>query len=251
MIKRRIREWAPETISLHKQAADLLAQVKDESFALIHDSPGIGELAVQGFIEKRFQDLGLVSSLGPPIVGFGAGSAIPHYFPTRSSNCRLEPGTVVLIDIWARLNKPRAPFADITWVGYCGSIPDKVQKVADTVFSARDAALAKVRARRAEGVMPTGAEVDLAARAVVVQAGYENNILHRTGHSIGFHSPHGLFKNVNTSNPDPLVPELGYTIEPGIYLPGEFGIRSEIDFYIAKDRQLVVTTPVQKELVRL
>lgn len=100
-----------------------------------------------------------------------------------------------------------------------------------------------------KGRLPTGKEADRVAHHTLVRAGYERNILHRTGHSIGSSGPHGKYGHLSLKNSESLLINLGYTIEPGLYFKGEFGIRSEINFYINKNRQIILTTPVQRKLI--
>ena len=99
--------------------------------------------------------------------------------------------------------------------------------------------------------MPIGKEIDEIGCNLLIKRGYRKNILHRTGHSIGFHSPHGKHGHLSLKNEEPILINMGYTIEPGVYLKGEFGVRSEINFFINEYRQLVLTIPVQRELVRI
>ena len=90
-------------------------------------------------------------------------------------------------------------------------------------------------------------------RAVIRDAGYGEFFTHRTGHSIGV-AVHGNGVNIDnfeTKDERLLEPGLGFTIEPGIYLPGEFGIRSEIDCYMSESGVEITTVPFQKELSAL
>jgi len=187
--------------------------------------------------------------MGLPIVAFNEHSAVPHYAIGKQPAV-LKPNTLILIDIWARSKKKNYPYADITWMGYYGkTLPKKIQRAFDTVLKSRDAALGFIKNNLKKGILPEGRVVNEKANAIIRKAGYGKYILHSTGHSIGFRSPHGADKNINKKGDGPLKQNLGYTIEPGIYIPGEFGIRSEIDFYIDKKMKLHITTGLQKKMV--
>ena len=244
--------WNKNEINAHAAAALALDEIVRGAFAYIAATSKVTEYDVQQYIIARYRALHMRIDKDPPIVGFGAHSAIPHYFPKKKGSAILRPNTLVLIDVWSRFNKGHSPFADSTWVGFYGSkIPAEVKKVYCTVMSARDAAVEHIKKELKRGRLPTGMAVDQAATDVIVRAGYKKYMLHRTGHCIGFESPHGNSWNVNQKNPHPLSANVGYTIEPGIYLKGKFGVRNEIDFYIDANRKLHVTTPVQRELVRM
>ena len=122
------------------------------------------------------------------------------------------------------------------------------------VRQARDAAVAFARTRLQAGQAVYGYEVDDACRAVIEQAGFGPYFIHRTGHSIGA-SDHGNgvnIDNLETQDRRRLIPGVGFSIEPGIYLPGEgFGVRLEIHCYVAGHDLEVTTLPLQEEIVRL
>lgn len=244
------RAWTNRQVRQHTLAGKLLIKTKDDAFGYISAHPGASEYEVQQFILQEFKKNKLVRDKDPPIVGFDTNAAIPHYFPKKKS-AHLKKNSLVLIDIWARLNEPKAPFSDITWMGHRGTPPKKIKQAFKAVCDARDASLRLVTTQLGRGRIPTGKEIDDAACNVLIKRGYVKNILHRTGHSIGTTSPHGVFRNLNRKGDRPLHPCMGYTIEPGLYFKGKdgFGIRSEIDFLITKNRKLVVTTPIQRKLI--
>jgi Xaa-Pro aminopeptidase len=145
-------------------------------------------------------------------------------------------------------------YADITWTGYVGKdVPVKQREIFDLVRQGRDAALAFVRTETAAGHRPFGWEVDDACRQVIQRGGYGDQFVHRTGHSIG-EEVHGNGANIDgleTQDTRRLMPRTCFSIEPGIYLPGEFGIRSELDVYLAEREALVFGLPLQGEIVPL
>jgi Xaa-Pro dipeptidase len=161
---------------------------------------------------------------------------------------------LVLIDLWAKRREPGSVYGDITWTGYtAGRAPDKQQTVFAAVRRGRDAALAFVRERAAHGRLPFGWEVDEVCRNEIRQAGYGDFFVHRTGHSIGeeVHGNGANIDNLETRDSRRLMPRTCFSIEPGVYLPGEFGIRSELDVYLSHREALVYGQPLQTEIVAI
>ncbi|MDO8566317.1 MAG: M24 family metallopeptidase [Candidatus Moranbacteria bacterium] len=241
--------WTDEQIKNHKEVADVLEGIVREVFVFIAKEKIVTERSVQKFILMKFRKHNLKSCLGLPIVAFNEHSALPHYAIGKKPAI-LKPNTLIMIDIWARSKKRNYPYADITWMAYYGkTLPTKIQRAFDTVLQSRDAAVSFIKSCAKEGKLPEGRVVNEKANAIIRKAGLGKYILHSTGHSIGLRSPHGADKNINKKGDEPLKLNLGYTIEPGIYIPGAFGIRSEIDFYIDEKMKLHITTGLQKQMV--
>jgi Xaa-Pro aminopeptidase len=194
----------------------------------------------------------------PPIVAVGRHAGDPHYAPTPELALPIKTNDLVLTDLWAReADRPDGgvgAYADITWMATAASeVPSDQLRVWDTVRAARDAAVAFIEDRVADGEPVIGSEVDGVARAVIEKAGYGKAFTHRTGHSIGWLGAHGDGVNIDdfeTHDTRFLRPGASFSIEPGIYLSG-FGVRSEINVVITPGNQVKVTTPPQTELVRL
>ena len=96
--------------------------------------------------------------------------------------------------------------------------------------------------------------MDDVSRGVIERAGYGQYFTHRTGHSIGeeVHGNGAHIDNLETRDSRKIIPRTCFSIEPGIYLPGNFGVRSEIDLYVGDGGQIEVTgQPIQTELVRI
>jgi Xaa-Pro dipeptidase len=241
--------WSKEDITNHVICCDVLDKIKTDTFDYISKDKNVTERDVQLFILDKFKEHDLKTTLRP-IVAFNASAADMHYAPKKNSR-KLEKNTLIMIDIWARFNKGRQPYSDITWMGYTGEVSREQSDVCNLVFAARDGCVDYLKKKLAIGVIPTGKELDAVTRKIIADKGYGKYFLHSTGHSIGFNSPHGIYGALRRTNDKPLFVNLGYTIEPGIYLKGKFGARSEIDFYITKDLKLVITTPVQKNLVKI
>ncbi len=257
----------PEQMESHRRAVRHCLAVKDEALARVGQALAAGrtltEYDVQQFILERFAALGLDPD-HPPLVAVNRNAAIPHYAPDPQRNSPIQPGDMLLIDLWAKEPAPQACFADITWVAYCGSqVPEKAQEVFQVVAAARDAAVQAIQEAIAAGRMLHGYEVDDMAREVIEKAGYGRGILHRTGHSLGpqIHWNGVNIDNLETQDRRKLIPGVMFTIEPGIYLPecdfdrsGQakgLGIRSEINCIVHPDRLEITTVPLQKEIVPL
>jgi Xaa-Pro dipeptidase len=244
--------WTPEQLEMHREAAGKMQKIILEAFAEIRrriesDIPTT-EIDIQQFMMKRYGEVGLAPS--PMIVAVNANAASPHYFPSKERNSPIRRGDLVLIDTVSKVTKPRAPAADLTWVGYVGdTVPDDYVKIWSIVYSAQQAAFNYVREAFRAGRKITGAEVDDVARKIISQAGYANEFLHRTGHSIGEegHGNGANIDNLETRDSRRLIPNTAFSIEPGIYLPGRFGIRSEIDVFVTAN-DVFITAPHQTEI---
>lgn len=248
--------WTPAQLAQHREAARLLDQIKDECFAWLaaelRAGRAPGEVEGQQFVMRRFAETGLITD-HPPIVGINAHSGDPHYAPTVERQFFLHAGDFVLLDLWAKLDQPGAVFADITWVAFAGAeAPAAQREIFAIVARARDAAVQFIQQRFAAGQRVQGFEVDDATRAVIEQAGYGAAFFHRTGHSIDTNG-HGNgvnMDNLETHDERTLIPGVGFSIEPGIYL-AEFGVRSEINMIVGEGFAEVTTQPVQQAIVPL
>jgi Xaa-Pro aminopeptidase len=117
-------------------------------------------------------------------------------------------------------------------MGFSGSaVPDKVQTVWTVVRDARDAAVNRLRDAYSAGMTVTGRDLDEAARRVITQNGFGAAFVHRTGHSIDqdLHGSGPHLDGYETDDGRELIPGVGFSVEPGVYLAGEFGVRSEIN----------------------
>jgi Xaa-Pro dipeptidase len=213
---------------------------------------GTDEFAMVEFLQKAMQAEGLVWEHGPN-VSCGANSADSHYEPTVASSLPIRKGDFVLIDIWARLDQPGACFYDITWTGVVDRKPTaREQLIFETVRDARDAAVQAVKSAYSAGLPIPGWQADDAARAVIREAGFGEWFTHRTGHNIAtdLHGNGAHLDNLETHDERLLRPNTCFSVEPGLYFPGEFGVRSEINMMTCPGRA-EVTGRVQTELVRI
>ena len=247
--------WNERQLASHLVAAEGLRTIVDEAFAWVRISlaerRSITEYGLQQYILTRMQARGLVTS-SPPIAAVNAHSADPHYGPSSEGSTLIRKGDLVLIDLWAKQSVPGAVYADITWTGFVGpSVPARHQEIFQIVRRARDAAVTFVRERVEAGAFPFGWEVDDVCRQVIREAGYAQYFLHRTGHSIGeeVHGTGANIDNLETQDARRLLPDTCFSIEPGIYLPDEFGIRSELDVYLSSHGAVIHGQPVQTEII--
>jgi Xaa-Pro aminopeptidase len=248
--------WTPEQYAMHVEASDKMHQIIMQAFAEIArriraDEPTT-EYDIQQFIVKRWDEEGMGSDHDTPIVAVNANAANPHYAPTREVTFPIKRGDFVLLDIAAKLKKPHAVYTDQTWTGYVGdSVPDDHRRIFDIVREARDAAIEFVRTNVRTGRTIRGADVDDISRGVIARAGFGEQFTHRTGHSIG-EEVHGNGVNIDnfeTRDSRTITPRICFSIEPGIYLEGKFGVRSEVDVYVG-DKDIEVTgQPIQTEVV--
>ncbi|HEY0170398.1 MAG TPA: M24 family metallopeptidase, partial [Pyrinomonadaceae bacterium] len=247
---------SPEQLVTHREAADKLHKIIVEGFAEIGRRVRAGEATteydIQQFMSRRLAEEGMTAGGGN--VSVGANSADPHYHPTAERNSPIRRGDFVLFDVSEKLKKPCAIIADQTWVGYVGeTVPDEYVKIFNIVREARDSATEFVRAAVREGRPVRAAEVDDVARGRIRRAGYAEQFTHRTGHSIG-EEGHGNGANIDnfeTRDSRRIIARTVFSVEPGIYLEGRFGVRSEINVYVG-DRDIEVTgQPVQTEIVAI
>ncbi len=246
--------WTPAQIDTHLAASAALHRIKDRAFdalrAVAAGTPST-EYALQQQMVQWFADEGLVSS-DPPVVAVMANAGNPHYLPTAAVHEPIARDQLVLLDLWGKQATPGAVFADITWVGYTGTtVPAEMARAFDAIARARDTAVATVRAALDAGRYARGFEVDAATRQVLIDAGYGDAILHRTGHSLG-ESVHGNGAHLDdyeTRDERQLLPGSGFTIEPGLYFP-TFGVRTEINVVIM-GREARVSGPCQPAIAAL
>ena len=238
--------WDDDQERSHFEAATLCRAAYDVAFDFIASEikarGSVLETAVQSRIMKHFADSGM-TTYSPPIVGVGPHSGDPHFDTAPATDAPIQSGSFVLIDLWAKMNRPRSVYADYTRTAYVGSVvPEQYTKVFKVVAAARDAGIACVKDAFAAGRPLQGWEIDNATRAVIENAGYGEFFTHRTGHNIGqeVHGNGAHIDGLETRDDRRIIRRTCFSIEPGIYLP-EFGVRSEVDVYIDKDGTVHVT----------
>jgi Xaa-Pro aminopeptidase len=237
--------WSPEQLETHIEAGTILRKTVFEAFdkikSMLEADVEVNEYQVQQFILQRFEDHGMTTN-SPPIVAVNAHSGSPHYQPSVNNYAPIKLGDFVLLDIWAKKKLPAdAIYADITWTGYVGSnVPERYEEIFQIV---RGASVAEKKILH-------GWEVDDATRDYIVEKGFGDYFVHRTGHSIGMevHGNGANIDNLETRDERQLIPNTGFSIEPGVYLE-EFGVRSEIDVFIGESEVIVAGQPIQTSVI--
>ncbi|HEY3220550.1 MAG TPA: Xaa-Pro peptidase family protein [Gemmatimonadales bacterium] len=254
LITRFAARWSPSELAGHRRAAEAIAQIANDTLRWAGSELARGvevrETTMQSRVTDAFARAGLVTD-HPPIVGFQANAANPHYEPKPGADRRLAAGDVLLLDLWAGVALGTV-FADQTWMAFAGREPStEVRGAWDVVRGARDAAVALLRDRWKRKEPVTGADLDDAARGVIRAAGFGDYFVHRTGHSIDrdLHGSGPHLDNFETADERALIPGVGFSVEPGVYLPGRFGIRTEINVYLAESGPEVTPKQPQQDLL--
>jgi Xaa-Pro aminopeptidase len=247
--------WSGDQLEMHLEAGRRVDRVRAAAFqkigAALAAGDSITEWDVNRFIRRGFEQAGLVTDHGP-IVAVNANMSNPHYEPEAECNQSIRKGDAVLIDMWAKLDRPGAVFYDITWTGYCGvAAPSEIQNIFEIVRDARDRAIHKVEDAISHNETIQGFQVDDAARGYIQEKGFGQYFIHRTGHSIGeeVHGTGANMDNLETHDDRRIIPGTCFSIEPGVYLPN-FGIRSEVNVYVGPAKAQV-TGEIQRQLVAI
>lgn len=239
-------------------AAHVLRRIILSAFALIRErlrsNATINEYDVQQFILQSFADNNMVTD-SVPIVAIGSNASMPHYAPSEQQNSDIQRDMVVLIDSWAKYDTENAVFADLTWVGYTGTVvPRDIAEKFDVIVRARDAAVELVHNRFSANQPLRGFEVDDECRSVVANAGLSAQFIHRTGHNITteIHGPGVNMDNFETHDERQILPGMSFSIEPGVYQAGVLGLRTEIDVIVAHDNTIhIPSSPMQQSILPL
>jgi Xaa-Pro aminopeptidase len=245
--------WSDDQRASHERAARAVSTIGQQAIRLAgsraDSASPLTEFALQKWILERFESGGLETDHGP-IVAIGPNAANPHYEPTAAGSATINRGDILLIDLWAR--EKNGVFADQTWMGSLGAPSERDTKIWLAVRDARDAAISLLRERLDAHKPVRGGEVDDAARDVITKRGFGERFIHRTGHSIDPRDLHGSgphIDNLETREERELIPGVGFSIEPGIYLPGDVGMRSEVNGFIGADGVLITPSDYQKEML--
>ena len=246
--------WSDEQRASHERAARAVSAIGQEAIRLAGSRADsafpLTEHALQTWIKEKFVAAGLEADDHGPIVAIGPNAANPHYEPTAASSATIKRGDILLVDLWAR--EKNGVFADQTWMGSLGTPSDRDEKIWLAVRDARDAAISLLRQRIGGHQAVRGGEVDDAARQVITSRGYGENFFHRTGHSIDPRDLHGSgphIDNLETREERALIPGVGFSIEPGVYLANDVGMRSEVNGFVGADGVLITPADYQKDLL--
>jgi Xaa-Pro aminopeptidase len=227
----RARKW-PEEI----QALALAAAQADRAMQAAMDAcqPGVTEAEVAWVAEEAFRRDG-AERVTFTLVASGPNGAFPHH---HSGKRHLQEGDAIIIDIGASLNGYQS---DITRMVFLGEPPAEFMKAYQAVLEANE------RGRAAVKPGATAQQVDRATRHSLEAAGYGDYFIHRTGHGLGLetHEPPWIM----AGNEQVLEQGMSFSVEPGVYLPGQFGVRIEDIVTVTEtgvrtltgfDRQLVI-----------
>lgn len=255
LVTRFFAGWTPHGLESHRRAAEALAAIAEEVMRecgrRARSATPATEFEAVEWIRKAFGARHLTTDHGPN-VSVGANAANPHYEPTSAASATITRNNVLLIDLFA-YEQNGGLWADQTWMSWIGDdpVPSDVAKAWDAVRDARDAAIARIRDALAKRAEVRGADADDAARAVLEGRGYADVILHRTGHSIDAQALHGSgpnLDNIETRDDRRLIPGSGFSVEPGVYFAGKFGIRSEVNAVVWGDELVVTPAKIQRDL---
>ncbi|RMH11445.1 MAG: M24 family metallopeptidase [Gemmatimonadetes bacterium] len=244
--------WSDEQLREHRANAEIVKAVARAAFERAAEAVRAGAPATEGalaaWIREELGRRGLTYGVDC-IVAIGPRAADPHYDPGEVGET-IEHGQVLLIDLWGKATEDGVP-ADQTWMGVLDDhVPEAAQRVWEAVRDARDAAVRFLRERAAAGEAVRGFEVDDVARGVIRERGWGDAFVHRTGHSIDrdLHGSGPNLDNLETRDDRTLVTGVGFSIEPGVYLRGDLGVRSEINVHWGADGPLVTPEGPQSEM---
>ncbi len=226
---------------LHKVMAETSAYIAQK----VKDNGECSEYDAQQFAVSLFDEYGLYSD-SDPIVALAKNAASPHYAPQASHYSMIKRNDTVLIDMWAKLgNDSQSTYSDITSMFYVGEqVPEREQTLFRVIAEARDEGVNLIKQRFAENREIYGYEVDDAVRSLIDTAGYGLYFIHRTGHSIT-NETHGSGTNMDnfeTKDTRPIIAGTSFSIEPGIYIRGDIGMRTEIDIVIDHSGNIIIPT---------
>jgi Xaa-Pro dipeptidase len=247
----------PQQVESHLRAAKILDHIVSDAWQYIAEAlrkrQSLCEWDVQQFILQRFKEEQCIAN-GGPICAINANSADPHYEPKEHGSAVIKKGDWILLDLWCKLNVPDAVYADITRVGVAAALAtERQEEIFAIVKDARNSATDCVRSHFAQNIPLCGWQVDKVCRDVIIEKGYGDSFLHRTGHSIDVND-HGSGANIDdfeTHDDRRILPGTCFSIEPGLYFPGEFGVRLEYDVYVDKIGGVHVTGGQQEEITTL
>jgi Xaa-Pro dipeptidase len=243
--------WSDADLASHRRAAAAVRKTALAAFGRAGEAIRAGEplteWALRAFVLEGLARRG-VPVASDAIVAIGPNAANPHYSPSETRSVPIRAGDVLLIDCWGK-EAEEAVAADQTWMAYMGErLPERASQVWTAVRDAREAAVERIRSAWATGRPVSGGEVDDAARGVIRERGFGDAFIHRTGHSIDreMHGSGPNIDNLETRDERLLVPGIGFSVEPGIYLAGEIGMRSEVNVFMTEDGPEVTTPGPQK-----
>ena len=245
--------WTPAQFASHERAATHIAAIARETIAHAGQMAAAGTPVAEHVLQERILDAfaraGLETDHGPDVAA-SENAANPHYMPSAAAPRMVAQGDTLLIDLWAR-EKDGGVYADQTWMASLGAPSARAVTIWEAIRDARDAALSLLTSRIALGQAVRGSEADDAARLVITDRGFGAQFWHRTGHSIDSRELHGSgpqIDNLESRDDRLLIPGVGFSVEPGIYFPGEIGMRTEVNAFVGENALVVTPGDVQRDL---
>ncbi|HMS03864.1 MAG TPA: M24 family metallopeptidase [Gemmatimonadaceae bacterium] len=247
--------WTAADRASHERAAEHIRRIAHEAFdiagARARTASPAAEHELQAYILEAFDRVGLHTDHGPDCAA-SENAANPHYEPSAARPRLVREGDTLLIDLWAR--ETGGVYADQTWMASVGAPSARAITIWEAIRDARDAALDLLRTRLEAGDDVRGAEADDAARAVIEARGFGPYFTHRTGHSIDARELHGSgpqLDHLESRDSRLLLPGVGFSVEPGIYIAGEIGMRTEVNALVLERGLLVTPGVIQRDLLVL
>ena len=247
--------WTPAQREEHGRASELVRVLARDAFARAADHVSRGEPITEGALAAWIRKE--LARRGAPvqadcIVAIGPRAADPHYDPGEAGE-PIGRGDLLLIDLWGAVHEDSVP-ADQTWMGHLGSeLPPRIAELWETLKAARDGVVESLRERHARGEVIRGFEADDVARGIIADAGYGEYFIHRTGHSIDrdLHGRGPNLDNLETRDDRVLVTGVGFSVEPGIYIPDDVGMRTEINVFMGPAGPEVTVSEPQRDVFLL
>jgi len=251
LVSRFYSVWTDQQLQDHLEASEILPRIAREAFGMAASAIKAGrptnEGALTAWINAELDRHGLTANRAC-IVAVGRTASDPHYEPVGDGET-IRRGDLLLIDLWG--GKPGSVPADQTWMGMMGREVDaRTREIWEAVRDARDAGLEFLKARFDAGEEVRGYEVDDVSRGLIEERGYGAYFVHRTGHSIDtvLHGSGPNLDNLETRDDRLLIPGVGFSVEPGIYLLGDIGVRSEVNVYWSAEGPVVTPAEIQREI---
>jgi Xaa-Pro aminopeptidase len=256
LLQRYTSIWGPEQYMGHLASAQALDEIVSLTWehigsSLAHEKT-LTEYDVQQFMLQKMHASGCETD-DPPTCAVNVHSADPHFCPVQHGES-IKRDDFILLDLWCKQKRSGAVYADITRVGVAGKkATAKQQEIFECVKRARDSAIRFIQERYENGLRLEGWEVDQVAREEINRSGYGEWFIHRTGHNLGeqVHGPGANLDNFETYDYRELIAGTAFTIEPGIYLPDQFGVRLEYDVYLHPDGKVTISGGIQEEIMTL
>ena len=240
-----------DPIALQKQAASRLGVIVEETFAEIahhvKDGVPISEKDARAMVLKSYEREGLLAD-DPPVIAVGPHSSDPGY--SEASDTPIHKGDFVLLSIAAKKNAPGALYADVTWVAFVGKsreVPPRIAKVWGIVREARDRGISELKSHAKSRIAVTGGDIDFYVRSVVEKGRHGPWFPHATGHSLG-EKDLGSGPNLKKGETRTIGTGECFTVEPGIYYPAEWGVRSGVDVCVGAAGPEVTSGIEQREI---